>query len=172
MHKIIQDLHIFLSDPSVITTWHAYKCNNAAQSLNRIVGFWQHYEVQLNQTFHAEKPHIHGNEMGVYIVFRGYTQFRKRFNSGVFLEEAIREKETYYMGARDAHYIPALKEPSYSVCLHGRQTNWHEIYPPLGEDEFGEMAFYFRHLLAGAKYVNLGDRYITVDSHNILKVVK
>lgn len=120
---------------SQLSDWWAYECENDVQSLSRLAAHRGRYEVQLNWIRHSEKLHCHGCEMVSLILARGYGYYLHQFpaNRPAWMFAAPGSLIT--MGPNDSHSIPAQKEPSLSLCVFDKQTDWHEHYAKLTKED-------------------------------------
>lgn len=133
--QTLQDLINVVLELPVDAWWHYY-CDNGCQELNRITCHYKQYELQINDIFHSEGPHIHTVDLTSVILENGYTWFLQQYGSQDALELFAAPNSIVRMGPNDTHWIPRQKKRSISLCIFELQTRWDTHYPQLAKDEF------------------------------------
>lgn len=126
---------------SSLTDWHAYECENGAQSLSRLTRPFGRHEVQLNRLRHSEGEHCHECEMVSLILQVGYGYWLRQWPAENWRYQFAAPGSLITMAGNDAHQIPALKTPSLSLCVFDKHADWHLHYPPLAADAARAMLY-------------------------------
>lgn len=119
---------------SQLSDWHAYQCENGAQSLSRLSRWFGRFEVQLNRLRHSKGEHCHECEMVSLILQVGYGYWLKQWPAESWRYQFAAPGSLITMAGSDAHQIPAMKVPSLSLCVFDQQSDWHLHYPPLAAE--------------------------------------
>lgn len=120
-------------------SWWHYYCENGVQELDRLTCHHKQYELQINEIFHSEKPHIHTVDLTSVILENGYTWFLQQYGSEHALELFAAPGSVVRMGPNDTHWIPRQAKRSISFCIFELQTRWDTYYPKLVQEEFNRI---------------------------------
>ena len=122
-----------------LSEWWAYSCDNGTQDLDRLSFYLDsRYEVQINRIHHSKQPHCHGCHLMSVILLGGYEWWLQQHGSTKAIRLFAAPDSVITMEPEDTHWIPSMKEPSVSLCVFDKQSDWHKYYvgqSPLAESD-------------------------------------